>query len=261
MLRAEFLVDATALSKMQGTPFRPVEIEEAISRCSEVQRDDHRRAGDHQEGLELGPRGALVPGLRGLLDPRRGPDAPARPRRAPGEHRVPLGHRLCRPLPLLHEHLRAALDPRRAPAIATGLATTRRTWTCGSSPATAMRSPLGGTTSSTRCGATCASRSSCSTTRSTASRRGSTRRRRRWPRSPSRRRSVGGRAFNPVSSRSAPRPPSWLAPMTWTAPTCRRPSAGPTSTTARLRRGLPELQRLQRRRVRGDHGKEVRSTC
>jgi 2-oxoglutarate ferredoxin oxidoreductase subunit alpha len=30
MLRAEFLVDATALSKMQGTPFRPVEIEEAI---------------------------------------------------------------------------------------------------------------------------------------------------------------------------------------------------------------------------------------
>ena len=35
--------------------------------------------------------------------------------------------------------------------------------------------------------------------------------------------------------------------------TCRRPSGGPTSTRGRLRRDLPELQRLQRRRLRGDH--------
>ena len=40
--------------------------------------------------------------------------------------------------------------------------------------------------------------------------------------------------FNPLSAWPwAPRPPSSPAPTTWTAPTCRRPSAGPTSTTGR----------------------------
>ena len=44
----------------------------------------------------------------------------------------------------------------RAPAIATGLATTRPTSTSGSSRATVTRCPSGATTSSTRCAATCA---------------------------------------------------------------------------------------------------------
>ena len=56
-----------------------------------------------------------MPRVRRLLHPGRRADADARPRRAPGEHRVPLGHRLCRPLPVLHEHLRHALDPRARP--------------------------------------------------------------------------------------------------------------------------------------------------
>ena len=33
----------------------------------------------------------------------------------PGEHRVHLGHRLLEPLPVLHEHVRDALDPRARP--------------------------------------------------------------------------------------------------------------------------------------------------
>ena len=72
----------------------------------------HRRPRHQPQGLEQRPGGALVPGLRRLLHPGRRPDAHARARGAPGEHGVPLGHRLRRPLPLLHEHLRDALDPR-----------------------------------------------------------------------------------------------------------------------------------------------------
>jgi len=87
----------------------------------------------------------------------------------------------------------------RAPAIATGLATTRPDLDVWVVTGDGDALSIGGTTSSTRCGATCASRSSCSTTRSTASRRAvladvgggqghqvdAVR--------------VGGRAFNPVS--------------------------------------------------------------
>jgi len=59
----------------------------------------------------------------------------------------------------------------RAPAIATGLATTRPDLDVWVVTGDGDALSIGGTTSSTRCGATCASRSSCSTTRSTASRR------------------------------------------------------------------------------------------
>ena len=53
-----------------------------------------------------------MPGLRRLLDPRPDPEGDARLRRAEGEHRVHLGHRLLRPAAVLHEHLRVPHDPR-----------------------------------------------------------------------------------------------------------------------------------------------------
>ena len=56
----------------------------------------------------------------------------------------------------------------RAPAIATGLATSRPDLRSSSSRVTVTRCRSAATTSSTRCGATSTSRSCCSTTRSTA---------------------------------------------------------------------------------------------
>ena len=112
LLRAEFLVDATPISKVQGLPFR----------ASELEAGHPRRAGgapmtqvadpDDAQGLDERPGGPLVPGLRGLLDPRGAPDAHARARRAARVDRLRLGHRLRGAVPVLHEHLRAALDPR-----------------------------------------------------------------------------------------------------------------------------------------------------
>ena len=203
LVRADFLVDARSLSKMQGTPFRVGEIEQAINDAidgldqaaevaatderngSEAPANERRRPTDDRrgrsrhdpQGLDERPGRALVPGMRGLLDPRRRAVAAARARRAPGEHRVRLRHRLCRPLPVLHEHLRHALDPRAGPG---GGDRPRR------HPARSRR--LGGHRRRRRplhrrqpphplpCAATSTSRSSCSTTRSTASRRASTRR-------------------------------------------------------------------------------------
>ncbi len=45
---------------------------------TDTPRDRHRH--HHPQGLDLGPGGPLVPGLRGLLDPHRRPDAHARAR-------------------------------------------------------------------------------------------------------------------------------------------------------------------------------------
>ena len=72
----------------------------------------HRADQAHPQGLRVGPGGPLVPRLRRLLDPRPDPEGDARLRRAQGEHRVHLGHRLRRPAPVLHEHLRVPHDPR-----------------------------------------------------------------------------------------------------------------------------------------------------
>ena len=47
-----------------------------------------------------------------MSDTGGGPAAPARPGHAARKHCVPLGDRVRRSVPLLHEHLRAALDPR-----------------------------------------------------------------------------------------------------------------------------------------------------
>ena len=77
--------------------------------------DRHRRPPDHEEGLDQRPGGPLVPRLRRLRHPARRPAADARARHGAREHRVHLRHRLLEPLPVLHEHLRDALDPRPRP--------------------------------------------------------------------------------------------------------------------------------------------------
>ena len=51
-------------------------------------------------------------GLRGLRDPQRGPAGLSRAGHAAREVRHRLGHRLLEPVPLLHEHLRFPHDPR-----------------------------------------------------------------------------------------------------------------------------------------------------
>ncbi len=53
-----------------------------------------------------------MPGLRRLRDPRRDAGLHARARARAGEDRLRLGHRLCGALPVLHAVLRDALDPR-----------------------------------------------------------------------------------------------------------------------------------------------------
>ena len=53
-----------------------------------------------------------MPGMRRLRDPRGGPELHAGARPRPREHRLRLGHRLRGALPVLHADLRDALDPR-----------------------------------------------------------------------------------------------------------------------------------------------------
>ena len=53
-----------------------------------------------------------MPGLRRLRDPRDGAGPDARARRAAGAHGVRVGHRLRGPLRLLHGHLRGTRHPR-----------------------------------------------------------------------------------------------------------------------------------------------------
>ena len=71
-----------------------------------------RPANADQEGLRLRPGDALVPGLRRLRDPRHRPAVPARAGGPAGEDRLRRGHRLRGPLRLLHGHLRGARHPR-----------------------------------------------------------------------------------------------------------------------------------------------------
>ena len=78
-------------------------------RCCERER---QRWPADREGLQDRPGGALVPGLRRLRDPRRGAELHARARHPAREHRLHLGDRLRRALPVLHGDLRDPLDPR-----------------------------------------------------------------------------------------------------------------------------------------------------
>ena len=65
-----------------------------------------------KKDFESGVDPALVPGLRRLLDHQPGAAAHADRRREAREHRLHLRHRLQLALPVLHEQLRDAHDPR-----------------------------------------------------------------------------------------------------------------------------------------------------
>ena len=122
IVRAEFLVDARPLSKVQGLPFTAIEIETVIeaaidelARRRSAVMTDTAVGVDHQEGLDQRPGGALVPGLRRLRHPARRPDADARTGCEAGGHRVRQRYRLLEPVPVLHEHLRHPRHPRARP--------------------------------------------------------------------------------------------------------------------------------------------------
>ena len=78
-----------------------------------------------QGRLPVRPGNPLVPGLRGLRDPRHGPGADARTGRSAGEDGLHLRDRLRRALRLLHGHLRDARHPRPRPGAGDGIATSR----------------------------------------------------------------------------------------------------------------------------------------
>ena len=112
LVRAEYLVDAQ--SREQGAR-RALHRRRARSRHPRHPRRPPLTdldPGHHQEGLVQRPGGALVPRLRRLLDPLGRAADDARPRRAPRGHGVRVRHRVRGAVPVLHEHLRDALDPR-----------------------------------------------------------------------------------------------------------------------------------------------------
>ena len=174
----------------------------------------------------------------------------------PGEHRVRLRHRLLEPVPVLHEHLRHPQHPRSRPGHRhraggrpprprrVGDHRRRRRPVDRRQPPHPRAAPQRRT-----------SRSCCSTTRSTGSPRASTRRPRSSARSRSRRRSVRSTPpFNPLSVALG-------AEATFVARTHdldreahdRDVPGRPRPPRRVVRRDLPELQRLQRRRLRDDH--------
>ena len=100
--------------RCKGLPFTVGEIERAIlEELGAATNERHRRPPSPTKAdWSSRPGSALVPGLRRLLDPDAVQMLHARARRAPREHGVRLRHRLRRPLPVLHEHLRHAHHPR-----------------------------------------------------------------------------------------------------------------------------------------------------
>ena len=78
----------------------------------ERERGGGAAAAADGEGLQVRPGGALVPGLRRLRDPERGAGLHARARPDARADRVRVRDRLRRALPVLHADLRDALDPR-----------------------------------------------------------------------------------------------------------------------------------------------------
>ena len=85
LLRAEYLVDAKSITKVQGVPFTALELGAGLRRGAgrqERNHERHHRPHHHQEGLDQRPGGPLVPRLRRLRHPHRGADADARAGRA-----------------------------------------------------------------------------------------------------------------------------------------------------------------------------------
>ena len=127
-----------SVTKVKGLPFTAGELERAILAELGASHERHRRPRHHRR---TGPRDQEVRWCPGcgdysILDRRA--DAHARARRAPREHGVRVRHRLRRPLPVLHEHLRDAhastAGRRPSPPVWPWPVPTS---TCGSSAATA----------------------------------------------------------------------------------------------------------------------------
>ena len=65
LVRAEFLVDAQSVTKVRGVPFTAGELEAAIlDERSEATPMTDLHPGDHPQGLDERPGGAVVPRLR-----------------------------------------------------------------------------------------------------------------------------------------------------------------------------------------------------
>ena len=158
LLRAEYLVDAISFTQVQGIPFRAAAMESAILQQIDGTAESHATRGGlgrhhregvplmtdlaarpttmpprgvgacpahHPQGLVLGSGGPVVPRVRGLLDPRRRTDAHARPRGAPGATVFLSGIGCAARFPYYMNTYGMHSIHGRAPAIATGLATTR----------------------------------------------------------------------------------------------------------------------------------------
>ena len=114
VVRAEYLIDAHSLSKVQGLPFTAREIEDAIEKELRAMTDTAvplTTKKDWTSDQEVrwcpgcGDYGILL-AVQQLM-PELGV--------APENTVFVSGHRLLEPLPVLHEHLRDALDPRPRP--------------------------------------------------------------------------------------------------------------------------------------------------
>ena len=143
---------ARATSSAASTSSTPQSVSKVAGLPFTHQRDRSRHRGRPRESIMSDTAVTLTtkkdwtsdqevrwcPGLRRLRHPARRPAADARARHRPREHRVHLRHRLFEPVPVLHEHLRHALDPRpRAGDRHRASPWPAPTSTCGSSPATA----------------------------------------------------------------------------------------------------------------------------
>ena len=132
IVRAEYLVDARPVTKVQGLPFTAAGARRPPSRrrCHD---DDTHRPAHHEEGLDVSDQEVRwCPGCGDYGDPAGRADADARARRRPAEHRVRQRHRLLQPLPVLHEHLRDAQHPRSCAGASPPVSRSpARTSTCG----------------------------------------------------------------------------------------------------------------------------------
>ena len=143
IVRAEFLVDARGLNKVNGLPFRRVDVELAIISltCDALGGDrwatvptrrqeggtmtDLASARHLAQGLGERPGSALVPRLRRLLHPDRRAAAHARARAEAGGHRVRVGIGCSSRFPYYMNTYGIHSIHGRAPALATGIAVAR----------------------------------------------------------------------------------------------------------------------------------------
>ena len=168
LVRAEYLVDAQSVTKVEGTPVHrrrartiapdggSARMTSVATRAAVTSKKDWTSDQEVRWCRDAGTTGSSC-----------GPDAHARARCQARRRGVRVGHRLLDRFPYYMNTYGIHGIHGRAPAIATGSRWRGPTSTCGSSRATATACRSAATTSSTPCGATSTSRSCCSTTRST----------------------------------------------------------------------------------------------